>query len=68
MIIQIDCTVCANSYNVAVNSIDYKRWNNKEVLIQDAFPYLNDGERELLMSSMCETCYDYIFIELEDFE
>jgi hypothetical protein len=43
-----------------VSNHDLKRWEGGE-LIQDAMPYLSAGERELLISGICETCFDKIF-------
>ena len=34
--------------------------------VQDIFPYLTAGERELLISHMCEECWDRMFSFDED--
>ena len=32
---------------------------------QDAFPYLNAGERELLISGICNSCFDKMMGDYE---
>ncbi len=39
---------------------DYKAWENGKV-IQDAMPYLTPGEREVLISGTCGSCFDKMF-------
>jgi len=36
------------------------KWKNGE-LIQNVMPYLNEDERELLISGTCGKCFDKIF-------
>ena len=35
-------------------------------LIQDAFPYLTDGQRELMISNTCDTCWNKFFPNVEE--
>ena len=57
--IEAVCPLCGKTQTIRVNEDDYKRWENGE-LIQDAFPYLNDGQREALKTGICDTCWDKI--------
>lgn len=51
----IFCGVEQKKFEVA-----QKDWNNYcgGMFAQDAFPYLTDPERELLISAVCPTCWD----------
>jgi len=63
--IQVGCISCFNNFPVVVNPLDIELWNGGE-LIQDAFPYLTDSERELLISHVCENCFDKMFEGCEE--
>jgi hypothetical protein len=39
---------------------DYFAWKDGK-LIQEAFPYLSAGQRELLISNTCEKCWEKLF-------
>lgn len=52
-----ECLLCKTEINILVRDDDYKKWV-KDTLIQDAFPYLLNDERELLISRICGTCFD----------
>lgn len=62
MHLHVTCTECKTQHDIKVNANDYTRWQNG-TLIQIAFPYLTPGERELLISKICETCFDKMFAE-----
>lgn len=57
----VDCIHCNETYPIKVNPMDFSKWMMGETLIQDALPYLNAGERELLISNTCDTCWDEMF-------
>ena len=42
------CTVCGATTLMYVDEIAYSRWQSREILIQQAFPEMTSGERELL--------------------
>jgi len=50
------CPFCGRANEVEVNEDDYLDWQDG-VLAQDAFPYLNANEREMLISGICPTCW-----------
>ena len=50
------CPFCGRTNEVEVNEIDYLDWQDG-VLVQDAFPYLNANEREMLISGICPACW-----------
>ena len=62
------CPFCGRGNEVEVNEDDYLDWQDG-MLVQDAFPYLNANEREMLISGICPTCWDGMFgNELDHFE
>lgn len=54
------CSECGNEYNIRVDADDYWSWQHG-VVIQKCFPYLDAGQRELLISGICGECYDLVF-------
>ena len=68
MKIQNQCN-CGATAEITVDQDDFNRWKNDGVLIQDAFPYLNADDRELIMSTRnfgfwkCPKCWDKMFEE-----
>lgn len=59
------CNKCGVSSVLKVGEEDYFSFVNNGVFVQDAFPYLSIGERELLISSTCGKCFDEIFGEFD---
>ena len=57
------CRCCNKTYTLEVeedDAIEYM-FSNSRRYIQDIFPYLTPGERELLISGTCETCFHEMF-------
>ena len=54
------CVECGKKFTLEVNQNDYDDWKSGK-LVQKAFPYLKAGERELLISGLCEDCFDKLF-------
>ena len=52
------CPICHKKHFVEVDFDDYRRWKTENIYVQDAFPYLNDDDRELLMSGICKKCWE----------
>lgn len=52
------CKFCGTSETVFVKSDQYYQWMNGEAHIQDAFPHLTAGQRELIKTQMCDACWD----------
>jgi hypothetical protein len=55
---------------VAVEEADFYRWQGSYdtpgVLIQEAFPYLSNTQREMLMTGYCGPCWDREMKDLEE--
>ena len=67
---KVSCVSCKKTYTLKVNIEDYFLFDSpNRPHIQDIFPYLTPAERELLLSGMCEECWNKMFtIEDEDLE
>lgn len=59
------CPFCGHANEVEVNEMDYLDWQDGE-LAQNAFPYLSADEREMLISGICNQCWDGMFGEGDD--
>lgn len=55
------CILCGQSTVMEVSEDAFYRWRNPNGLnIQDAFPFLNADERELLKTGTHPACWDQI--------
>ena len=54
------CISCKKEYKIEVNKADLYSYMNGE-LVQRAFPYLSAGERELIVSGVCDKCFIDMF-------
>jgi len=59
------CILCKNVYTFTVEQADLERYNNGEK-IQNCFPYLDKGDRELFISRTCSTCFDDLFGSVDE--
>ena len=60
MEMNVACNVCNDSVTLTVNPVDGIQWQQGK-FIQDAMPYLDADERELLISNTCGTCFEKMF-------
>ena len=58
--LELECKYCGYTDKVYVDEPDYNAWHNGEP-IQDCFPHLTAGERELMLSGTCDTCWKKFF-------
>lgn len=65
--LEIQCSHCLRVYNLLVNPEDIIKWQ-AGAYIQDAMGYLSAGERELLLSRTCSSCFDDMFGSMEEDE
>lgn len=63
--IVVPCRLCNTLYHVVVDIDGYNQWKNGMV-IQKALPNLSAGDRELLISQTCNTCWKEMFKDDED--
>ena len=59
-ILAVDCIKCKERQHLYVGTEDLTNWERGE-LVQNAMPYLTAGEREILISGVCETCFDKMY-------
>jgi hypothetical protein len=53
----VTCKHCHKSFDIPLYQKDYDDWKMAKGFIQDLMGYLSAGERELLISSTCDTCF-----------
>lgn len=59
--IKVTCCHCNKEYTVKPDAKNYILWKNGNGFIQDLLPELTAAERELLISSICNSCWLNIF-------
>jgi hypothetical protein len=63
--LELECMYCNYKEVITVAEADYIAWHNGR-LIQNAFPYLTDGQRELMISNTCDDCWNRLFPHTDD--
>lgn len=63
--IEVSCPFCGSTNFISVYDADYIDWQNG-ALVQDAFPYLDADDREMLISGICPSCWEAMFPDEED--
>ncbi len=56
------CRWCKKVFFFMINPKDFLDWKHG-TLIQIAMPYLDAGQRELIVSNTCSDCFDSMFAE-----
>ena len=56
--VEVTCKSCPTTGAYLVNRNRYAAWENRETLIQDAFPHLAPADREFIKSVQCPECWD----------
>jgi hypothetical protein len=64
----VNCRHCGKAYLLAYDQDDYNDWKSGEKLIQDALSYLSAGDRELLLSKTCDSCWEKMFGDVDGYE
>tara|TARA_R100000963_G_C4580705_1_gene61790 strand:+ start:340 stop:573 length:234 start_codon:yes stop_codon:yes gene_type:complete len=59
------CRTCGSEETITVETKDLHDWKNGTV-IQEAMPYLNSDQREMMISHTCSVCWDKLFPEDSD--
>ena len=65
--VSVTCPFCGKESFLTLSANDFNAWQNGE-LVQNAFPYLDANERELLVSGICSECWEKTFSTEEDEE
>mgnify|MGYP000858875625 FL=1 len=63
------CNVCRETYYLVLDVAQFTEWSGPNSRhIQEVFPTMSAGDRELILSSTCESCFDAMFSEEDDEE
>ena len=60
MTVEKMCQECQKNVKLQVRKQDFIAYQNG-AFVQNAFPYLSDGDRELFVSGICSSCFDELF-------
>ena len=59
--VEIQCLKCKNKKILKLRADKWDQYKNGESYVQTLFPTLSAGDRELLISKICEPCFDEMF-------
>ena len=65
--VTVTCPICGAESHMVLDYRSFENWMNGE-LVQNAFPYLDANERELLVSGICSECWSKMFPSEEEEE
>lgn len=65
--VTVTCIMCKKEITFEVKESDFQDWRGGK-FVQDAFPYLSEGQRELLISGVCDDCFKTMFSDEEESE
>lgn len=57
----IECPRCHKVIELPIKEVELLAWNPNEQFVQEAFPELTPGQREMLLSGICEECWSILF-------
>jgi len=62
---KIKCIQCKQEVEIPVTEEQVLNWIEKGTFIQNEFPELSTSQREMLLSGICEDCWNKLFPEEE---
>lgn len=60
------CIHCNESYEIVVTERQYTRRRTTNDYVQDIWPELTSGQREMIISGTHSDCFDQIFADRDD--
>ena len=63
----MSCIKCKSEHQVSLNGSDLFKYH-KGTYIQDAFSYISQGLREMMMSGICDKCFQDMFPKEDESE
>lgn len=63
----IECPRCGQISVIPITESELLQWEESEEFIQDYFPNLSSSQRELLLSGICQDCWNLIFPEEDEY-
>lgn len=61
--IPFKCVKCNKEVDVYFTKDELDKWTSGEYNIQDCFPNLTPGEREMFLSGICDDCWNALSID-----
>jgi hypothetical protein len=58
----VECSMCSETYELKMNYYDYVKWCKRLTTVQTIFPYIPAAERELLITGICPSCWNSMFV------
>lgn len=62
----IQCCKCGKYIEIPISESRIKSWTG-ETLIQNEFPELTPAQREMILTKICDDCWNKIFPEEDDY-
>jgi hypothetical protein len=56
----LPCMVCGTRHTFTLNYGAYMRWQRGQY-VQDCFPEMSPGDREILINGTCDECFNQLF-------
>ena len=63
----LPCRVCGETSKMEIPEDGYLAWADGEAYVEDAFPSLNESERELLITGTHPECWEVLTM-VDDFD
>lgn len=64
--VSIPCTKCGQVHDFSVPFDRLEAYHLRRMHVQDAFPEMSAGDREMFVSGLCDSCFNALFSESED--
>ena len=58
--VTVTCKMCRKTVMFSVRREEWEKFKTG-IFVQDAFPFLTLGQREMLISQICEECWDTLW-------
>ena len=65
LVIKTTCPECHKVHQITVEKQDYFNWLQRKGSVQTIFHYLTPSERELLISGICDTCWNNLMCDVQ---
>ena len=62
------CPMCGKEFGIEMSDEQYEKYTKGTEFIQDIFPEFTPAQREVLITGICEDCWDKLFPLEEDEE
>lgn len=66
VLVEVPCVFCGVTHTIELDSAAWKKYCRGQSYVQDLFPDLSPGLREMLISRVCEECFDKMWKSEEE--